>query len=186
MTCRECRDELELWTGQPALPQDIREHLAGCTECRAYWNELCSLAADLAGDGQIELSEAETVKIEQGINRRLDSAHPTVVTPLGWLRWAAFAASVIIVAGIGFTGYRANWFSQRTAGLDTTVVALADSQSGPATIFDQGDDLDDEDYSILERAIDSTAQLDNASTLDNLSDEQIKYLESHLDVRGLI
>ena len=46
--------------------------------------------------------------------------------------------------------------------------------------------LDEEDLSIFETAIDSAVSLDDADILENLSEEQIQYLESHLDVRGLI
>ena len=186
MNCRDCRDELELQIGQTDLPQEIGDHLANCAECRAWWNELHELTTLVADDAQFELSAAEVHSIENGINGRLDAGQSTVVTPLNWLRRAAVAASVIIVAGIGFTGYRANWFGVKTGVIDTTVLAQSDSQSGGSTFNEPGDGLNDEDYSILTRAIDSTAQFDNANALDSLSDEQIDYLESHLDVRGLI
>lgn len=186
MNCRDCRDELELLVGQAELPQEIADHLTNCAECRAWWDDLRQLSTLVADDTSFQLSTAESASIEAGINRRLNADQPTVITPLNWLRLAAVAASVIIVAGIGFTGYRANWFGVQTGVIDTTVLAQSDSQSGGSMLNDPADGLNDEDYSILARAIDSTAQFDNADALDNLSDEQIEYLESHLDVRGLI
>jgi predicted anti-sigma-YlaC factor YlaD len=172
--------------GQTELPEDIREHLAACAECRAWWEDLRELVTVVASDSQFQVSAAEAARIENGVKRRLQTGQSTKITPLNWLRLAALAASVIIVAGIGISGYRANWFGHRGSGPDTAVVALTDSQTVSSSADDPGYGLDDDDYSILDRAIDSTAQFNNASALDSLSDEQIQYLESHLDVRGLI
>lgn len=186
MTCRECRDELDLMIGQADLPQEIREHLATCAECRAWWDELSALVTLVADDSQFHLSASESTRVMSGIDRRLNAAQSTFITPMNWLRYAALAATIIIVTGIGITGYRANWFGQPSAGIDTTMVAQVDTQSARVASDDSGYGLDDDDYSILERAIDSTSQFDNAAALDSLNDEQIQYLESHLDVRGLI
>ncbi|PWB73786.1 hypothetical protein C3F09_04805 [candidate division GN15 bacterium] len=186
MNCRECRDELELWVGQADLPREIAEHIAGCAECRTYRDELRALAGSVAEDREFDATKAERAMIEAGIKRRLNPDKATVITPLHWLRYAAMAASVIIVAGIGITGYRANWFGHRAGVVDTTAVALADSQTQNRSEIDSTAILDDQDYSALEQAIDQSTQLDDATVLDSLSDEQIKYLESHLDVKGLI
>lgn len=186
MTCHECRDELELWAGMAELPRELNEHLAGCHECRSVWAELERLAKSVAGSTAFDVTPDERAEIIRGVNRRTRSEQATVVTPMSWLRVAAVAASVIIVAGIGITGYRAQWFGGRTSLPDSTVVAQVDSQTEPGSDADNSFVLDEEDFSIFETAIDSTVSLDDADILENLSEEQIQYLESHLDVRGLI
>jgi len=186
VNCRECRDELELWVGQAELPPEIAAHIGDCPECKAYWDELGVLAGSVADDPAFQVNAAEASRIKAGIERRMQSGQPTTITSLHWLRVAAVAASVIIVAGIGITGYHANWFSHGAGVTDTTVFAEADTQTGNGAAEDVSEGLSDVDLSALESAVDSTTTLDNATVLDSLSDEQIQYLESHLDVRGLI
>ena len=186
MNCRECRDELELWVGQSELPPEIATHIDGCPECKAYWNELSGLVIAVADETAFQVTSAEASRIKAGIEQRMQSGQPTTVTSLHWLRVAAVAASVIIVAGIGITGYRANWFGHSAGVTDTTTVAQVDTQAGSAATEDISEGLSDVDLTAIESAIDSTGTLDNATVLDSLSDEQIQYLESHLDVRDLI
>jgi len=186
MTCRECREELELWIGQAELPKEIQDHIGSCAECQKLWDDLRGLASSLAEDSAFQATATEAHLVQTEINRRLRTEAHTAITPLHWLRHAAVAASVIIVAGIGITGYRANWFSRSVSTPDTTVVAQADTQTRNVATEDFAEGLNDDDLSALERAVDSAMALDDATVLDSLSDEQIQYLESHLDVRGLI
>jgi hypothetical protein len=186
MTCRECRDELELWVGQSELPPGIASHIESCPDCKAYWDELRGLAVSVANDTAFQVTSAQASRIKAGIERRMQSEQSTTITSLHWLRVAAVAASVIIVTGIGITGYRANWFGHSVSTPNTTAVAVADTQTGNVAAEDVSEGLSDIDLSALESAVDSTTTLDDATVLDSLSDEQIQYLESNLDVRGLI
>lgn len=188
MTCHECRNELELWVGLADLPEELREHLDACFECKQIWDDLSRLAGTFADDRAFAVTPDERATILKGINDRIQDKQPTIISRLNWLRVAAVAASVIIVAGIGITGYRAQWFGGQAGVSDTTMIAVAqaDSQMSNRTSLQETLDLDEDDYSIMETAIDSTVSLDDADVLENLSDEQMQYLESHLDVRGLI
>ncbi|MBK7143162.1 MAG: hypothetical protein IPH75_13895 [bacterium] len=182
MTCEQRREELDLLLGQPDLPEEMRAHLATCAECRAYAAELQSLSANLGDDSAFVTDIFESNKIgwavEDAINRQ---AKPKPA----WtsrIRYIAAAAVVVLAAAIGVDQYRRNISVDIPTTKDTTQLASVDTNLLPTTTLDMTDSELEQmllDYSTLD---------DNAASevLQNLTDEEMQYLEKNFDVGELL
>ena len=187
MMCETCREELELQVGQSRLPDDLRAHLASCSDCRNYWQTLSGFAAQLADDAQFHPTETERMMIESIVRHRVRVIEPVLPTAAGWLRYAAVAAVVVMVAGVGWIGQRGNWFTYDNVRSDSMQIAQAvvdtnNPAKGSSRILDLIDLGPVELPSLDDTDISSGAD----EILDSLSSEEIQYLEKYLDAKGLL
>lgn len=105
MTCNECRRQVVLAEGEPAVPSPAREHLAGCVACQEAVREderLRVLLHELAQSEQAPAALREQVNKAMG-RHRADSAG-------SFRRWIGIVAAALLltVAAYGLSWYRAH------------------------------------------------------------------------------
>jgi len=106
MNCREIQNLLELGMTSSGIEHapEVDSHLAICPTCHAYAEELAALTGNLVGLGEIQMTEAETNRLQIGISRGLEAIEQKERTPflarlLGWsVRPAAAAVFVVMIA----------------------------------------------------------------------------------------
>ncbi len=182
MNCQQIREELDLSFGVEALSDELKAHLATCEDCRAYAAELDSLTESLGDDSAFATNIFESNKlawaVEDAINRQ------TKPKPV-WtsrIRYIAAAAVIVLAAAIGVDQYRRNISVDIPTTKDTTQLAMTDTNLLPSTTLDMTDTELEQmllDYSTLD---------DNAASevLQNLTDEEMQYLEKNFDVGELL
>jgi hypothetical protein len=191
MTCAECRDELELSFGQPRLSQDAESHLAGCAECRRYLGELSGMVAKIGNDSAFYPDRGEAFRLAARVERVLDGKEPAKVTSLRWLRYAAVAASIVILAGIALIDHR--YRTGTTGGENSEVSDSSAMTSYSATsvldnaIGAQETDLGDADVRALLKDY-TSGGVSNADEklLNDLTEAEMKYLKENLKAKDLL
>lgn len=105
MTCTRIKEYIqELFvSGGFELPQEIKEHLDSCHECRAFAEDLTALSRTLAPLGDIALTAEEAARLEADLSALFsaEARKPVAVSPEGKIaaiaRMALAAAAVLIL-----------------------------------------------------------------------------------------
>lgn len=112
MTCKQVRVLASAHPFVQYAPRELRaadEHAVGCADCRAFWDEVRALDAELAGLPEIALpdEDAMTADIMARI-AEVDEAQavakeaPEAATAGDWLPWGS-AAGGVAVAGAAYS-----------------------------------------------------------------------------------
>jgi anti-sigma factor RsiW len=109
MNCDEYRKRRTLAEGEANFPDDVRVHFAECEECRIYLHEQERLRMEVRKLAEIEHAPPA---LRESVADLLHEPHAP--RRQGTKRWAAAAAAVLVMAGVG-TGYV--WY--RHAGTPT-------------------------------------------------------------------
>ncbi|MDD3733176.1 MAG: hypothetical protein PHU88_12455 [candidate division Zixibacteria bacterium] len=191
MNCKEYQEELMLYFGQSELPPELAEHISGCDLCRNFFEELRAMTVDMGEDKFFYPSEIEIEGLTVRINKQIDRVTPAdtkVVKPVfTWYKLAGIAASIVLIVGMALLGD----FFNKTSPTSTSV-ELTSSLSytdGYTLLRDESEyyELSDDQFYILvgdytsERIYDAAGQL-----LDDLSEEELKYLEENFKVGDLL
>jgi len=188
MSCAECRQQLELSFGRKQLDPAVAEHLARCAECRAHWAELGGLADDFRGDDAFRLGPDTVEQMARRVDRRIDLiesvavAHQAQPVDLwSWLSWARAvpaAAAVLLVVGVGIAGYWLGRWEVEPVAVSAPVETTADAYGDEA--FEEPDELTVQlllDNFTSERRLNA-----GESLLDDITEEELRYLESNFDI----
>lgn len=195
MNCQNCQDELLLMTGLDRLSDDITDHLTACPACRETWRELKAIRELIAVGEDDLLNAGEQERIRVDVARRIDlletgdsdasgrSPEREPVSTVGWQTYLSVAAAILLLLGISLTGswqdriFRTN--SQPPGSLGDTggfVSLLSLYDGGADQLDDAALDLILSDYG-QKGYFEASEQL-----LDDLSDEELQYLEKHFDL----
>lgn len=182
MTCQQIREELDLSFGVEEYSAEIKAHLATCEDCRAYAAELFSLTASLGDDSAFATNIFESNKIGWAVEDAMNRHPKPKPVWSSRIRYIAAAAVVVLAAAIGVDQYRRNISVDIPTTKDTTQLASTDTNLLPATTLDMTNTELEQmllDYSTLD---------DNAASevLQNLTDEEMQYLEKNFDVGELL
>jgi len=196
MNCQLFQDELLLYAGQDRLPDDILNHLESCTVCREVWGEIQTITERLGDDNDfvpVDLNADQFVadverKIEAVSVRTEVSSHlrdqSERVTWIGWSRYLSAAAAILMLVGISLIG---SWESGKYAntgsvifdsltGLDRSVSLLWLYES-------EVDQFDDDVLSVILSDFGGNGYFEASELLlDDLSAEELQYLEENFDV----
>ncbi len=119
----------------PEEAQRVREHLAVCPGCRAYWNEMLQIKAAFPDVDSVEVPEGladgicAAVRAQPAVrHRRSAAAWAKILAPM--------AACLLIAVALGFPSAQRNVVSQRT---DTDQQEKADPDGKGASV-PTGDD----------------------------------------------
>ena len=181
MTCQQVQEELDLTFGVEPLSEQASAHLASCDVCRAYAAELTSLTESLGDDAVFAPSIFESNKLAWAVEDAMN--HPA--KQRSWtsrIRYIAAAAVVLLAAAIGVDQYRRTITVDIPTSKDTTQLASTDTSLLPSTTLDlTNTELEQMllDYSTLD---DDAA----SEVLQNLTDEEMQYLEKNFDVGELL
>ena len=187
MKCREFHEEITLYFGQADLPAELSGHIAECESCRAFYEELNGMASELGADGDFYPNELETEGLLKRLNDEIDRTQPAADTSVSWYKLAGIAASVILVVGISLFGnfFNRNGDTLETTGTNSAVLYYDDYQF----VIENSDlyELSDEQFYILGNDYTAKRTYDAAALLiEDLSEEELKYLEENFDVGDLL
>lgn len=185
MNCERIKDELLTLVGTDGVPRDIREHLDTCVGCRAFWFELSGLSASIGSDEDFYLSGAELESAVNGVDARLDRLEIKKVTDVRsvWYPYVPAAAAVVLLLGISIVAYLLGWFpsGNNQAGVTTPDFDWVSFENGDTDIIDN----DNIDYVMYQSAAcNYTASRD--LMYDDLSEEELEYLDENFDVGEML
>lgn len=101
MTCEQIQNDIALWVGNDATPQEaeqVRQHLATCPECRAQAQRLKTAMA-MVGRSTPEPTYDTTDSLWPAIARRLPQ-RPRKTPETSWRRWLPSVAATVVAAGV--------------------------------------------------------------------------------------
>ncbi|HUV31635.1 MAG TPA: hypothetical protein VMY05_11175 [Acidobacteriota bacterium] len=187
MTCRECQDEILLHAGGGILPAEVLQHLGSCPECLRFRQDVASAATRLVDAGPLLPDDLDEDKFVSEVERRLEQAASRSQTWIGRRRYVAAAAAVVLVVGASLIGL---WMARSgrvgtAAGFEATG---ATTQASLSALFE--DEVDRFDNSVFELILsDFVAERHfeaGGLLLDDLSEEELRYLEENFDVGELL
>lgn len=195
MNCRDCQDELLLMAGQDMLPDEITDHLAACPDCRERWRELETIKELISVQEDFLLDAIEQERVLTDVARRIgvsesgkaDTVWRSVVlepvTTVGWQTYLSMAAAILLLLGISMTG---SW--QERLSRTSTQAGGSPSDTGAMvsllSLYDGGaDQLDDVALNLIMSDYGQKGYFEaSEQLLDDLSDEELQYLEKHFDL----
>lgn len=184
MTCAQIQDELLLYAGDD-LPADLADHVAQCAECRRLWSELTAAAAAMGTDDVFAPDPHAALMLERDILQRIAAAPRRRSLPLGGL--LKIAAAVVLVVGSSLISYRVgkqHLTPSGMAGIDSSI-EYADTQDYAAADTAQVD-IDESTISILIDDYTSTVGEPGERLLDDLTTEEMEYLQQNLKAEDLL
>ena len=184
MNCNDCQNLILENFGSSELQFDCLEHLQSCSSCRQFHLELAPLRRRLGDDTLFHLTQSESSSFLETLSQRLDRPHVIDIRPRFALRRLAIAAALLLLAGAG--AFRL-WYATDSGSADSVAVVesgpVADSLLAIAVDLPADSlDLNDHDVQILlhdfsqNRGFEATESL-----LNDLTDDEIKYLQKNLN-----
>ncbi|MEW5794908.1 MAG: hypothetical protein AB1772_00980 [Candidatus Zixiibacteriota bacterium] len=188
MNCDKVREELELDFGTNQSSAEVADHLRTCESCRAYRDELINLAPRLGDDDNIALTFAEiehAVRMVEGRIAPRRSYRPV------FRRWLQPLVRVAAAAAIALFAYGAYELGQMQGmsedGVSLTSTGVTTDNLTLLLTGDLGTELDDDMVRVLIDEFSSSAPLGaSESLLDDISEEEMKYLEEHFEIGDLL
>jgi len=101
MTCEQIQNDIALWAGNDATPQEaevVRQHLATCPGCRAHAQRLKTAMA-MIGRSSPEPTYDTVDSLWPAIARRLPQRPRKSPEPT-WRKWAPSVAATVVAAGV--------------------------------------------------------------------------------------
>jgi predicted anti-sigma-YlaC factor YlaD len=182
MNCEQVREELDLFLGQSELPEEMKAHLATCDECRAYAEGLTSLASTLGDDSAFAPDIFESNKLAWAVE---DAIKKPAAPKRSWFanaRYVAEAAVVLLAVAVGVDQYRRTTTVELPSSVDSVKIVQLDTN--PLLT----DNLQVSDAELEQMLLDYSTQDESAASelLQNLTDEEMQYLEKNFDVGELL
>lgn len=185
MNCEQIQNELLLYIGGYELPNDLREHLDSCSECRAFWTELSSVASGLGGDSDFYLDDAELESSVNRVDERIDSLELEKVIDVrsAWRSYVPAAAAVVLLVGMSLIIYTAGWLGGNggQAVLPVEDSLLVTVGNGDIDVLNQTDF----EYLLYQVSIDGRTAT-SGDLYDGITDQELEYLEQNFDVGEIL
>lgn len=150
-------------------------------------DDILRLKKHLGGDEDFYPTDDEVERLVARVDAAIDAAPakrvamPVKRTPL----WLGIAASMVLILGASWLSYKYGESIGTTVLVDTTTVA----QSAPLTAELSSDDvtLDDASVAVLLEEMSDSYTYDAASRLlDDLTEDEMQYLQETFDVGDLL
>ena len=105
MNCEATRELIGSYLDEElgaGLGNELREHLAGCRGCAEAYSQLGQLRSDIRIDATHYQAPAAFVdSLREALRREAAHEKSAIIPPAGW-RWAAIAASVLLVLSLAW------------------------------------------------------------------------------------
>ncbi len=189
MDCKTVRDQLILSFAEESLPDDVARHLVGCLECQQYLRELQTIGGKLGSDDLFHPDAAEVERLVSAVDSQIAesqpaAARPARITPLrpafGYL---AAAAVVVLIAGVYLVSYLSGINGEgrmATLGSADTVFTFVDEE---AELYEP----DEASIGVLlYDFVDGRKMTAGEVLLDDITEEELEYLEQNFNVGDLL
>jgi len=188
MNCSHFQDRMLLMFGQKQLPEELQSHLAECPSCRAVWEELTAVSEKLGGDDLFRPDDLQVERLASRVDtaiEKIERDNVPVMTRIrkGWYERIPVAAAAALVLGIAIGTYMAG----RTA-FDTGSAEIASDITGVTGLYEGGDE-ELQENTVGSLIYDFTAQHSYEASewlLDDLTEEELDFLENNFDVGDLL
>jgi len=184
MNCNDFKDELLLYFGSNDLPEDLSLHIKECDQCREYYEEHRNLSKNIGTDRDFYPDDFETEILLKQVEDKIDTSSSAPARISSWYGVVGLAASIFLVIGISIFG---NFFKSLPVYDDNSQSSRLDLESITyATVDESYYEMSDDEIQILVidymagRTYEAAGQL-----LDDLSEEELRYLEENFDVGDL-
>jgi predicted anti-sigma-YlaC factor YlaD len=188
MGCSRYQELLLEQFGQGQLDSELQGHLATCPACRTFWKELAGLSDNLGNDDLFSPDEIQVEQLVMQVGKTIGRARPYKRNRFSfaknvWLRYIPAAAAAALVLGVAIGGYMAGKtaFSPEKSEL---VLSQADTNG---LLSDDNAELDEATVGTLiyDFATENTYEA-GEWLLDDLTEEELKYLEKSFNVGDLL
>lgn len=200
MNCQLCQDELLLCAGQDRLPDDIITHMKSCPLCREVWREIKAVSERLGSDNEFVPLDIDADQFVSDVHRKIEvislrdgaSAHRPArtdqVTWMGWSRYLSAAAAILLLVGISMIG---SWKGERyadTGSVDSDSFAGLNGSTALLSLYEsEVDQFDDAVLGVILSDFGDNGYFEASELLLNdLSAEELQYLEENFDVGELL
>ncbi|NOY89151.1 MAG: hypothetical protein GXO93_07160 [FCB group bacterium] len=182
MNCKQCQNQLLLYFGQKELPEDLQKHLLECDSCKKYKEDIDALAEKSGSDQNFYPDDATVEQMVNSIDETINNLeHGKITTTKNiWHSYIPTAAAVILFIGLSLIGYlyvlKGNNHQQATINNSDSLIVQTENK-----------DLSTEDLPFLLLEFTSENK-ENANDLliDNMTDEDLKYLEKNFNVGEIL
>lgn len=147
-------------------------------------DDILRLRRHLGDDADFYPSDAETAQLMARVERAIDSDHKTLRIDRRLRTWIGAAAAIVLVAGASMIGFR---FGQDTGGTVSTDTVLVADASTVAAAEEVEVALDHDQVALLIQEFAGDYASGAAERLlDDLTDDEMNYLEQTFDVGDLL
>jgi hypothetical protein len=188
ITCAACRDELLLYLNHAeVLTPVLRQHLGVCEECHRYYRELGEINRRLGDDASFLPDDLDEEQFVAAVERGIAGMPPPRVVVSVWRRYLPAVAAILMVFGITLLGSREMRIDYSHDGAARNQ-ALSESGSLLCTLYaTEVDDFDDEVLDLILSDFAAKAYFEAGERLlDDLSEEELQYLEENFDVGDIL
>jgi len=196
MNCQLCQDELLLYAGQDRLPDDILNHLESCTLCREAWHEIKAVSERLGSDNDFIPVDFDADRFVADVERKIEAipisagasvrrpAQADRVTWIGWSRYLSAAAAILLLVGISLIGSRESRRYADTGSAESGSFTGLDGSTSLLSLYEgEVDQFDDAVLSVILSDFGGNGYFEASELLlDDLSSEELQYLEENFDV----
>jgi hypothetical protein len=188
MSCSYFQDRMLSLFGQKELPEELRSHLAKCPSCRAVWEELTAVSEKLGGDDLFHPDDLQVERLASIVDTAIekmerDRRHVAMWIRRVWHERIPVAAAAALVLGIAIGMYMAG----RTT-LESPVAEVAYNVDYTVALYEEVDEELDAG-TIGNLIYDFTIQHRYEASewlLDDLTEEELDFLENNFDVGDLL
>lgn len=185
MSCKKYEQELFESFGLDSLSSGLQAHINICTSCKEIYNNLQSVSSEIGSDELFYESDEIVAKRVEAVNDKIDQLELSKVVDVTsrWKAYVPMVAALFLVLGVGLITKFLLQFDDSIHTADNSVtelmfVSLTDADTKSLTEIDFAEFVDD--YT-------SEFGLDNELHLiDDLSEEEYKYLEENLNIGEIL
>ena len=195
MNEREPHDEMELFFGRRKPEDDFFDSEAKQRELK----RMQDLAVHLGSDSDFHPNDSEVEMLAVRVDRAIDNLRPAGsyvvrkrLSIMPWLRRATATAVVVLLAGTGFLAYLEHRAVNRNpsledVGYETALLSLQKPEVVAAAIGTDYQALDENAIDQLLYDYTSNARFSAGERLlEDLSDDELKYLEKNFNVGDIL
>ncbi len=185
MSCKKFELELFESFGSETLSDELRVHLKTCLACKEIYDNLQLVSGSIGTDDLFYESDEVVAKRVEAVNDKIDQIELSKVVDITarWKAYVPMAAALFLVLGVGLIAKFAMQFNDTTQLADNQKTELMfamltddDTQSITETEFSE----------FLDSYTTGYTNEDELNLLDDLSEEEYKYLEENLNMGEIL
>jgi hypothetical protein len=185
MKCDLIKDKILEYFGASELPDEIKEHLNQCPECRQFYQEMMSVSAEISQEENYYLTQKEQEQFIAKIDKKIDQHELRKVTDITprWKSYVPVAAAIVMILGIALVSQLANLFS----GSDQ--INVVENNDSLWIDIDQSDIefVNNENY---ENVLIDYSSVDNSVNsewiIENVTEEEYQYILDNFDIGEIL
>ncbi len=188
MSCERYQERLLEMFGTDQVPPELSRHLEGCPTCRSFWRQLSTIGGRMGDDELFHLSDRIAAELADRVAVAVESRSTRrtgVVRRLQriWYNYAPLAAAAVLVVGISLGIYLSHTGEESRLDTSVSTVGLPVVETGV-----EGEvELDQSTVQVLLYEFASQhSWFASELLLDDLTEEEFKYLESSFDVKEVL